>query len=208
MAKTVVGLYDDFDDVQAAIHELVENGFSRADMSLVSNGQIHGIADTIEGKENEPAAAAGEGAVLGGLAGLLMGITMLAIPGIGWVLAAGPFAVTLGGAISGGLIGALTGKGVPDPDANIYAEAIRRGGTLLSLFTTDPLADKAEQIMNRHHPVDIIQRITEWNQWDHFDEGAQPYHITQKYARSEIPPQSSPEPGIIRSYPTPDDQEV
>jgi hypothetical protein len=50
---------------------------------------------------------------------------MLAIPGIGPVVAAGWLASTLAvgaaGAATGGLIGALTGAGVSEDDANLYA---------------------------------------------------------------------------------------
>ncbi|MBK8035482.1 MAG: hypothetical protein IPK17_39470 [Chloroflexi bacterium] len=41
--------------------------------------------------------------------------------------------------------------GVDEDDAHIYAEGIRRGGTLVSLTTNDEWAERAETIMNRYH---------------------------------------------------------
>ncbi|MBC8102044.1 MAG: YsnF/AvaK domain-containing protein [Cytophagales bacterium] len=88
---------------------------------------------------------------------------MLAIPGVGPVLAVGPLAATLSGAglgaMGGGVIGALSGLGIPKEDAGYYAEGVRRGGTLVSVSVNDDSrADAAMAIFNRHNPVDIDER--------------------------------------------------
>jgi hypothetical protein len=66
------------------------------------------------------------GAVVGGAAGLLAGIGLMAIPGVGPVVAAGWLVATLTGAAAGGatggIIGALTQAGVSKEDADVYAE--------------------------------------------------------------------------------------
>ena len=85
---------------------------------------------------------------------------MLAIPGLGPVVAAGWLAATaLGaaaGAVAGGVIGALVDSGVPAEDAQVYAEAIRRGGTLVSVRTESPAT--LEHIFNTHASVDVADR--------------------------------------------------
>ena len=72
---------------------------------------------------------------------MLAGLGLLAIPGLGPVVAAGWLASTaLGAAVggaAGGLIGALTAAGVSKEDADIYAEGIRRGGTLVTARVPD-----------------------------------------------------------------------
>ena len=54
--------------------------------------------------------------MIGGVAGAVLGLTALAVPGIGPVLAAGPLAASLaalgGGAVAGGLMGAFIGLGL------------------------------------------------------------------------------------------------
>jgi uncharacterized protein (TIGR02271 family) len=208
MAKTVVGLFDRFEDAQNALQELVDNGIDRNDISLVANdsrGQFKnyraadrsGTGDFstpdstggTQGAEGATAGAVGGGAI-GGVLGLLVGIGALAIPGIGPVLAAGPLVAALGsagagavagagiGAASGGLIGGLVGLGIPDEDANFYAEGVRRGGTLLTVRTSDDLAERAADIMSRYNVVDVDTRGAEWRQsgWTgNFDANAKPY---------------------------------
>lgn len=180
MAKTIVGLYDEVSAAQDAVRELVDSGFSREDISMVTrDGDVEGR----EGKDrgSQVGESAGRGAIIGGVGGLLVGLGALAIPGIGPAVAAGPIAAALTGAgigaVGGGLIGALVGAGVPEDEAEYYAEGVRRGGTLVTVDTSDDMASKAVDILNRHHPVDIEERAERWRTagWSRFDEKAQPY---------------------------------
>src|SRR5512133_167972 len=165
MAKTVVGLYDNFTTAEKVVRDLENNGFARENISLAARDQTEGKmagTETVDQgtKAGEHAAVgAGTGAVLGGLAGLLVGLGALAIPGIGPIIAAGPLATTLAGAgigaAAGGLIGALTGAGVPEEEARAYEEGVRSGGTLVMVNSPDDRADQASEIMSRYNPIDI-----------------------------------------------------
>ena len=177
MAKTVVGLFDDFTTAQNVVQDLVNAGFSRNDVSIAANQTAAGnTGDAMTGT----AAGAGEGhavgkdagigAGIGGAVGLLVGLGALAIPGIGPVLAAGPLAaalsVTLGSTVTGavvggvvsGLVSALTHIGVPQDHAEYYAEGVRRGGTLVTVNAPDDQAEEAVDILNGHDAVDIEER--------------------------------------------------
>jgi hypothetical protein len=83
-------------------------------------------------KVSNVAGDAGIGAAIGGVGGLLLSFAGMAIPGVGPVLAAGPIVAALGGAglgaAAGGLIGVLTESGIPEDEAGLYAEGVRRGG--------------------------------------------------------------------------------
>lgn len=186
MAKTVIGLYDNFEDARRAIEDLTDSGFAREDISMVASdarGEYKNQMD--EGEDSVAGGAAtgaGIGAVLGGLGGLLVGLGALAIPGIGPVIAAGPLVSALAGAgigaAAGGLIGALVDLGIPEQEAGYYAEGVRRGGTLVTLKTSDELANKAADIMNRHNPVDVERRSSYWREhegWTGYDREAEPY---------------------------------
>ena len=116
------------------------------------------IAAEYEGTVQEPASnrtpavgTAATGAALGGLGGLLVGLGVLAVPGIGPLLAAGPLAGALGGMLAGGaaggVIGGLSAIGVPEEYARDYAARIEQGHTLVSVRTDEVTADPAERIL-------------------------------------------------------------
>jgi len=83
--------------------------------------------------------------------------------------------------VAGGLIGALVDAGVPQEQAEFYAEGVRRGGALLTVDADDQQAETARQIMDRHHPVNINQRADYWRQsgWKGYDQKAKPYTAQQ-----------------------------
>lgn len=157
MAKTVIGLMDNLDQAQAVVRELVDAGIARDDIGFMAN-QKHELPGTAHLNESEggaasgAAAGAGTGAALGGLAGLALGgLAGLALAGAGL------------GAVAGGLIGGLTKLGVPEEQAHYYAEAVRRGGILVSVAADRAAqADLAVSIMKRHGAVDIDERATQW----------------------------------------------
>lgn len=201
MASTVVALFDDFSAANAAVRELLDDGFSRSDISLVASDasgeytrslQTPGDAEA-SGAAEGASVGAGIGAVVGGLGGLLVGLGALAIPGIGPVVAAGPLAAALtalagagagavAGGVTGGLLGALVDMGIPRETAEYYAEGIRRGGHLVSVNSADEMTSRAVEILNRHHPVDMNERVGQWRQagWSKFDPEAQPFKTTNE----------------------------
>jgi uncharacterized protein (TIGR02271 family) len=203
MAKTVVALYEELSQAQRAVKALREKGFDANDISVVASDS-KGEFTRFVGKEGEfeeikdgAAAGAGIGAVLGGLGGLLVGLGALAIPGIGPALAAGPIVSALAGAgigaAAGGLVGALVDMGIPDDQAEMYAEGVRRGGTLVVVTTSDRNAETAVDILNRFNPVDIERRAVNWRSkdWRGFDKTATPYtpqqiELERKHYAEEI----------------------
>jgi hypothetical protein len=159
MAKTVIGILENADEAKKAVEELLQSGIDR---------QAVGVISADFAKEAEAALRGGStGTAIGALAGLLIGATTLAIPGIGPVLAAGHAVALIGtttlGALAGGVVGALAAKGVPEDQANFYAEGVRRGGTLVTVLArTDELAARAVEILRRHGAQRIQERILEW----------------------------------------------
>ena len=109
----------------------------------------------------------------------------MAIPGVGPVVAAGWLVATAvgaaGGAVvggaAGGLVGSLTTAGVPERDANFYAEGVRRGGTLIAARVPDAEAPLAREILQRHRWVDPAARSAAYREtgWTTFDQSAPVY---------------------------------
>lgn len=127
---------------------------------------------------------AGIGATAGGLAGLLTGLGLLAIPGVGPVVAAGWLVATAVGAAAGGtaggILGALTKAGTNEDDARLYAEGVRRGGTLVSARVPDADRTKYEAVLDRS-AINMRDRSAAWRKsgWQTFDPQAAPYTADQ-----------------------------
>lgn len=179
---TYIGLYDDMETAQNVVQDLVDAGFSRENISLVANDATGEYA-TYVNADNEDVSSS-EGAGFGAVVGTLVGLGVALIPGIGPVLAAGPLAAALmagvgaaAGAVTGGVTAGLVDLGVPAEDAEYYAEGIRRGGILVTAHAADSSADEVQSIMERHHPIDLEERSSEWRNegWSGFDASAQPY---------------------------------
>jgi len=169
--QTVVGLFDDMSDAQRAVTQLESTGISGSDINIVA-GNESGRYDNYTGGTDAGSVAkgaaggAGAGAAIGGGLGLVAGLTALAIPGFGPIIAAGPIAAALtGGAIgaaAGGMIGGLRKAGVPEHHANMYAEGVRRGHVLVTVSTTEDLADRAADILDSAGARDVEEKSREW----------------------------------------------
>ena len=183
MTQTITGLYDDYGSAQAAVGALEGAGVPHGDISIVAHNGDNRHAAAGEAT-NDAGRGAEVGTAIGGVGGLLAGLGMLAIPGVGPVVAAGWLVATavgagagaaIGGA-AGGLIGSLTHAGVSESDAHVYAEGVRRGGTLVTARVADDQATAARSIL-KDRAVDPAARGESYRAsgWSRFDEGAQPY---------------------------------
>src|SRR4051794_17977087 len=153
MMHTVAGHFPDRASADVAYDELRQRGFPAHDISLVERGREAGHG----GGAEEPVTA-GEGAAVGGIAGVLIGVGAMLIPGVGPILAAGPIAAALAGAVTGGVTGAVTGgltgalddAGV-DPDAaHYYDELVRDGGVLVTGQADEGHVLLARDVLARH----------------------------------------------------------
>ena len=177
-------VYDSYAQAESAVRDLEAAGIPSKDISLVANkyvsDQYANVTDV-----SATSTGAGLGAAAGGGAGLLAGLGLLAIPGLGPVVAAGWFAATAvgaaAGAATGGIIGALVDAGTSEPDAHVYSEAVRRGGTMLNVRTESASTSQIEAILARHQPIDPAIRRRDYEQtgWREFDPAAEPYTPTQ-----------------------------
>ncbi len=203
MSKTVTRLFDSHTQALSAVDDLEQAGVDKDRISIVSNnsdnwhaGHSHPgakgpLGDANGDGENDTAEGAGKGATTGGLiggaGGLLAGLGMLAIPGLGPVVAAGWLASTAVGAVvgavaggaAGGLLGALKEAGHTDEEANVYSEGVRRGGTLVSVKTHDADEARIEQLLNGRSGIDATTRGAAYREqgWSGFDDTAAPYSV-------------------------------
>jgi hypothetical protein len=200
MTQTLTGLFDRYDDARRAVQDLEAAGVPHRDISLVANNARgdHALngARTADAAGDDAGKGAGVGAAVGGIGGLLAGLGLLAIPGLGPVVAAGWLASTAAGAVggaviggaAGGLVGALTHAGVPEEDAHVYAEGVRRGGTLVTARVPDDLASTARAVLSDGSTVDLRARrdLYRTQGWTRFDEAAPAYTADQVDAERRL----------------------
>lgn len=168
--KTIVGMFENTRDVDQALNELANHGFGKSDVSVVARREVlkESGLDITTGAE----VGAITGATTGGIAGLLIGLGALTIPGIGPIVAAGEFLTWIGatvlglaaGAIGGGLLGGLVSLGLPEREAKVYVEGIKRGNLLVAVRAPEERIAEAENILRAANAVDINTRRQEWEE--------------------------------------------
>jgi hypothetical protein len=144
MSKSVFCIATREDQANRIIDSLKAANFSNNDISVLfpDKGTTKNFAHQKNTKAPEGAVAGGgAGAAVGATLGWLAGIGMLAIPGIGPFIAAGPIMAALSGAAVGGAVGGLTGAlvgmGIPEFEAKRYEGRIKSGNILISVHSED-----------------------------------------------------------------------
>jgi hypothetical protein len=199
MSQTITRLFDTYSDATTAVSQLEQLGIPHSDLSIVASNAEghhaeHADGDGIDVNDHgDVSRGVSTGAVLGGAGGLLAGLGLLAIPGLGPIVAAGWLAATAagagigaaGGAATGSIVGALKEAGHDENDAHVYAEGVRRGGSLVSAKVPDNLVGDAEAVLDRNRSVTAATRGASYREsgWHAFDPDAPSYSADQ--ARDE-----------------------
>ncbi len=163
--RTVSALFDTYDEVTAAVDGLADMGVPSSEITVVTSDK-HASSQIAQG--------AGLGAAIGGVGGILAGLGAVAIPGLGPLLGAGwlvPILLaTAAGGVAGGIIAAMTGAGIPESDAHVYAESVKRGSTLVAARVHDDDANEAAALLRSCGAIDTNTRRTEYaaGGWDGF----------------------------------------
>jgi hypothetical protein len=198
MTKTLTRVYDDYTSAEATVCELKNAGLGDGHIGIVASnadgwhkpgsGNVDRKHDKDrDGKDDRAegaVAGGGMGAIAGGAAGVAAGLGMIAIPGIGPVVAAGWLAAlatgAVGGGVAGGLIGALVESGTSKENAELYAEAVHRGGAIVTAKVSDDDAPRYSAIMDKL-AFDVAARVNIWRNagWNGYDPNAPAYNAEQ-----------------------------
>jgi len=207
MTQTLTRLYDSYDTALRAALALKESGFTDRELSVVAQApQTTRDSPSMDIVTEDAGTGASLGGAIGAAAGLMAGMGVLAIPGIGPVVAAGWLASTLAvgaagviaGGATGGIVGALAGSGTSEDDANIYAEGVRRGDSLVTVRVPDDRVSEAARILSEYPAVITAERVEVWRDegWERFDATAAPYRreADEPVLPAGLPETRSPEP--------------
>ena len=165
---TIVGVFDDQTQAQAAVKELKRRGFTEAQIGVagrhydasgaVNTGKISDDKDDTYAGEGADAGIA-TGAGIGALWGL--GILAGALPAIGPAIAGGTLAVLLSSAAAGaataGVAGGLVGLGIPKEDADYYEAEFHSGRTIVTVDAAGRETDVRE-VFSSFGAYDVSRR--------------------------------------------------
>jgi hypothetical protein len=150
MKKAVMCIVQTREQAETIVEGLHDAGFTSSDISVLFPDKSGTKDFAHEHNTKAPEGAiggAGLGGVIGGTLGVLAGIGVLAIPGLGPFIAAGPVMAALSGvgagAVVGGIAGALVGMGIPEIEAKRYEGKVLGGNLLISVHT-DTRAQRAK----------------------------------------------------------------
>jgi hypothetical protein len=172
--QIITKMFTHYDHATKAVRDLEASGIASESISIVANQPDTNDTEIVD-NGSEAGVGAGIGAAVGGTAGLLAGLGIMAIPGVGPVVAAGWLASVAAGALAGGatggIVGSLIDAGVPEEHANVYSEGLRRGGTLLSVKVEESRADQVHAVLDQNQPVDPVglgegYRTSGWNNFN------------------------------------------
>lgn len=161
--STHTRLYDTWSEALAVTERLRGANIDDDDISVISpQNDENDVRNGTEGAVT----GTGIGAALGGGAGALAGAGLLAIPGLGPVVASGWLVATLAGlasgavvgGVAGGIVDALTNSGMTAEEARVYAEAIRRGSTVVTVRVDDSQDELVRRLLDESGFVDIGER--------------------------------------------------
>ncbi|SEG52289.1 general stress protein [Paenibacillus sp. UNC499MF] len=159
MTRKARGVFHSSGDALRAIEALKEHGYRDEDISVLAKHREefgpYTERQEIPGKEDTKAEkGAIGGAAIGSAAGLIAGIGLMAVPGIGPILAAGPLAAALSGAAigagAGGVTGALVGAGIPEEEIENYHNRVERGDILIVVDTPEDKWELVNEILREN----------------------------------------------------------
>ena len=162
---SVVGVFNNPRDAQAAVRDLKAAGFRDDEIGIVGPGQgddVKRVTDSADGGTHAAEGAATGIAAGAGIGALwAVGIAAGLLPGIGPVIAGGVLTSILASAASGaavaGLAGALVGLGIPEEEATYYENEFKSGRTVVTVKTTTR-QDEARRILNQFSGYDMESR--------------------------------------------------
>ena len=157
--NSTVGIYASHKKAIAAVRELQENGFPVEKISLIGSARIEDDHLHVIDEETVFDRTAATGSVLGTIIGALAGMSLVTVPGVGLLYAAGALVGAVGGfslgSIGGGIAGALLSLGVGKNGIITYKEHLKSGKYLVLVHGSQAEVDSAHNILDKteHHEV-------------------------------------------------------
>ncbi|MDX1520466.1 MAG: hypothetical protein R3264_02465 [Anaerolineae bacterium] len=168
----------------SAYQDLTKSGINPEEISLLSRYEVMCHPGDREVATAVTAGGAG-GAVIGGLAGLVVGLGVFTIPGLGQIAASGTLASILGSALAGAGAGGIGGGllfnellklSIPKDEARLYEEGLNCGSVLLTVHVAENQIPQVGDILenNRANNIETIENMRNAGMLQKFDKEIDP----------------------------------
>jgi hypothetical protein len=163
--KRAVGLFSNREVAEQTLKELKASGFSMDKVSIIAKDadqdkQLGGaqMSDHVGDQDvGTPTGVVADALTTATWGGILVGLSSLALPGIGPILAAGSLGASLvtavagtgvGAVATGNLVRALADLGIPEAQARTYSDRLLAGNYLVIVDGTEDEIGRAEAIFS------------------------------------------------------------
>jgi hypothetical protein len=178
--KTIVALYDHYQDAKAATAAIIQAGAAAdriAHLANDTNGDHPSLTinpayareqfDEDSTKQSRFITLGEVGIGLGGLLGFLAYISPVEIPGIAALATNGAWVPVVVLAVIGGVIGVviglMTGHDLSGKDSALYTEGLKNGGTLVTVVVDESIAGKITETLKNHSAAKVEERPSDWS---------------------------------------------
>jgi len=150
--QTIIGVFESRSSAEKAVQTLRQQGFSNEEINIISKKQSQDDTGEVDDDIMDGTLTGG---TIGGIGGLLLGAGALMIPGIGPILAVGPIAAAIGGAVAGGITGGLIDWGIPSQESQHYEQEVVHGSVLAIIRTDAAKVDSVAQILRQNGAKEV-----------------------------------------------------
>lgn len=161
VTNTTVAVYNTQEEALETIKALEKSGIPVENISFISSAII--VADKLQSRslENVKNAPVAIGAVLGPLLGVLAGVSIFAVPGLGFIYGAGAAVGAIAGfnlgLVGGGIGTLLMTLGIKKDKVIAYHKHLKEGKVLVILKGNEATATKAKNIAHKvGHYIELI----------------------------------------------------
>lgn len=173
MAKTIVAIFEFFDNAEKAANEIKDNGLRTDNISLLVNNNGNKAYYKSNNEDEKMQLVDKEivtypfskrerisdgiitGGIFGGIIGILIGAVDMFIQNLGFIAAIGPISGLLFGLILGGIIGAVSGVNIPKKKRKEYDELVSKGNTLFSMKVDEDRIDSIIKIIKDNGALSV-----------------------------------------------------
>ncbi len=156
----MVGIFEDLDKAKAAADDLLKNGFEKTDVRVISQRLLDSAEET-RSESEVPLPL-----LIGAAAGAAAALAVPAVAGRPALLQRTPGMLAFVGAAFGAAVGGMTWmvnllRQEPRRPEVVFAEELKRGGTVVSVNTDEALSLLAANIMRAEGALDTDEWLGE-----------------------------------------------